>query len=81
MDEQINKMNEKIKALDGINLIQQTWAEIYDRVTDEDRFRYIVMLESAQFYMLQEDFARVNREYQATYLFLLNIQLRGEQAA
>jgi hypothetical protein len=81
MEDRIQEMFKKVNALDGITQIQQTWATVVDKVTDEERAQYVLMLETAKFFMMKGDFARVLREYKTTHLFLLNIQLRGENAA
>ena len=81
MEDRIQEMFRKVKALDGLTQIQETWACIVDKVTEEERSKYILMLETAKFFMMKGDFQRVIREYQTTHLFLLNIQLRGKLAA
>ena len=81
MENRIQEMFRKVEALEGLTQIQETWASIVEKITEEERAHYVLMLETAKFFMMKGDFQRVIREYQTTHLFLLNIQLRGKRAA
>ena len=78
MGKPFDELNEKIKALRGISSIQKTWSNVSPFINEAERSRYLLMLESAKFFMVRNDFGRVNREYRLIHQFLRTIQSRGK---
>ena len=81
MAKNFSELNEKIKALRGISLIQRTWADVACMMSEKDRSGYLMMLDTAKFFMMRNDFIRVNREYRVIHNFLQTVQARGEDKA
>ena len=81
MAKHFSELNEKIKALRGISLIQRTWADVAYMMSEKDRSGYLMMLDTAKFFMMRNDFVRVNREYRVIHNFLQTVQSRGENNA
>lgn len=78
MSKQYGDLNQKIKALRGISQIQRTWADVAYLMSEQDRKQYLLMLDTAKFFMMRNDFVRVNREYRSISDYLQTIQARDE---
>ena len=81
MGKHFSELNEKIKALRGISMIQRTWSDVARMMSEQDRSRYLLMLDTAKFFMMRNNYVRVNREYRVIHSFLQTVQARGKDAA
>lgn len=79
MSNHYGDLNQKIQALRGISQIQRTWADVAYMMSEGDRRHYLLMLDTAKFFMMRNDFVRVNREYRSINLYLQKIQAREKK--
>ena len=73
----LDGLNQKLKAMKMMNIILSTWTEMKHLMSEADNTRYLLMLETAKFFMLRNNFARVIREYEST-IYLLD-SIRSDQ--
>lgn len=81
MTDLIDGLNQKLQAMKMMNNILSTWTRMKHLMSEDDTTRYLLMLETAKFFMLRNNFSRVIREYECTIHLLESIESGTRKSA